>query len=521
MAPTVRLEKLVGQRSLFIRCSTQGFEASTSLLRPFRIRSCHSSPAWCGTDLISAGLTSSGVVESTITTLRPVHVILSAPTAFIITDRFAGQTSSIFRLLWRKGSIGAGPKGTERLVERYQDWVLCRSGEDGEIRVRMTAVLSPSSSSPSTSPQRLSTSSPGQANISPLGQTTSNPRRTVSQRPQSFAQQSRMSTYSTNSAPSHNVSRPISHVLPAFHSSLPYTLVRDFAYSVSTPLHFGPPAESSRATSGVSTPVSEFYRRLSDPNVPSWAGASSAGWSTYQYHQGEVPPYLMADSGPPYSEDEDLQSPVVKSSRTRKNKSTAAHLSSGSKRRAGPSERGSHLSMSGSQNGVQDRGMYTGTRSDGSEVYYFDSAPEQVANGPGGEFVAYPPNQSRRSMMATSEDSRRDSHFATILPSRSYVSQNGTQQEPPDDSDSDLSDTLSSPPAHPEDDSRMSRDYQFSIASPDEEMHGKAVALFDFTRENENELPLVEGQVIWVSYRHGQGWLVAEDPKTRGKRISA
>ena len=46
-------------------------------------------------------------------------------------------------------------------------------------------------------------------------------------------------------------------------------------------------------------------------------------------------------------------------------------------------------------------------------------------------------------------------------------------------------------------------------------MHGKAVALFDFERENENELPLVEGQIIWVSYRHGQGWLVAEDPKTR------
>ena len=219
----------------------------------------------------------------------------------------------------------------------------------------------------------------------------------------------------------------------------------------------------------------------------------------------------MADHGPPYSEDEDLQSPVVKSSRNRKNKSTAAHLSSGSKRRAGPSERGSHLAMA--QNGVQDRGLYTGTRSDGSEIYYFDSAPEQIANGPGGEFVTYPPSQSRRSLMATGEDGRRDSHFAAILPSRSYVSHNGTQ-DPVDDSDSDISD-LASPPPHLEDDSRMSRDYQFSIASPDEEMHGKAVALFDFTRENENELPLTEGQVIWVSYRHGQGWLVAEDPKTR------
>jgi hypothetical protein len=45
-------------------------------------------------------------------------------------------------------------------------------------------------------------------------------------------------------------------------------------------------------------------------------------------------------------------------------------------------------------------------------------------------------------------------------------------------------------------------------------MHGKAVALFDFARENDNELPLAEGQVILVSYRHGQGWLVAQDPKT-------
>jgi hypothetical protein len=65
------------------------------------------------------------------------------------------------------------------------------------------------------------------------------------------------------------------------------------------------------------------------------------------------------------------------------------------------------------------------------------------------------------------------------------------------------------------DQSRYSRDYQFTITSPDEEFHGKAVALFDFERENENELPLVEGQIIWVSYRHGQGWLVAEDPKTQ------
>lgn len=38
------------------------------------------------------------------------------------------------------------------------------------------------------------------------------------------------------------------------------------------------------------------------------------------------------------------------------------------------------------------------------------------------------------------------------------------------------------------------------------------MALFDFQPENDNEVALTEGQVIWISYRHGQGWLVAEDP---------
>ncbi|KAF3985761.1 hypothetical protein FT663_05169 [Candidozyma haemuli var. vulneris] len=44
-----------------------------------------------------------------------------------------------------------------------------------------------------------------------------------------------------------------------------------------------------------------------------------------------------------------------------------------------------------------------------------------------------------------------------------------------------------------------------------EEINRRAVALFDFEPENDNEVALKEGQVIWISYRHGQGWLVAED----------
>jgi hypothetical protein len=60
---------------------------------------------------------------------------------------------------------------------------------------------------------------------------------------------------------------------------------------------------------------------------------------------------------------------------------------------------------------------------------------------------------------------------------------------------------------------RITKEYQFSVASADE-IHGRAVALFDFSPENDNEVALREGQIIWVSYRHGQGWLVAEDPDT-------
>ncbi|KAK9461452.1 uncharacterized protein V1516DRAFT_675986 [Lipomyces oligophaga] len=57
-------------------------------------------------------------------------------------------------------------------------------------------------------------------------------------------------------------------------------------------------------------------------------------------------------------------------------------------------------------------------------------------------------------------------------------------------------------------------EYVFSVASADDEIHGRAVALFDFIPENDNEVALKEGQTIWISYRHGQGWLVAQDPTT-------
>ncbi|AMD18992.1 HBR091Cp [Eremothecium sinecaudum] len=56
-----------------------------------------------------------------------------------------------------------------------------------------------------------------------------------------------------------------------------------------------------------------------------------------------------------------------------------------------------------------------------------------------------------------------------------------------------------------------------SIILPNEYVvNRKAIALYDFVPENDNELMLKEGDVVYISYKHAQGWLVAENyMKTR------
>ncbi|KAF4125188.1 Variant SH3 domain [Geosmithia morbida] len=297
-------------------------------------------------------------------------------------------------------------------------------------------------------------------------------------RPMSFASKSRLSQYSTASAPSR--SRPPSHAFPMFPSSLSYALVRDFAYPAAHPLHYGPPPEPSAPPSGWTTPMSE-HRRLSDP-PGSWDQRMPwDSWTADGFGRGQdVPPISFGD-GPPYSEDEDLQSPVV-ATRHRKHKSTSAAM--GGPARDGSGTKGPHYEG--------ERGYYVGSGGNGSERYYVGHGGE--ANGPGGEVVTYHRGDAGHSQ----------AYYCGHPPEL------GREVYVP-------SDRMSQPssPDGGDDESRYSRDYQFTITSPDEEFHGKAVALFDFARENENELPLVEGQIIWVSYRHGQGWLVAEDPKTQ------
>jgi hypothetical protein len=280
-------------------------------------------------------------------------------------------------------------------------------------------------------------------------------------------------------------------------------------------MHYGPAPESSNPPSGLSTPASESHKRLSEPE-PSWDVAGTwplkSGWTSEGLNKGDQLAPIHFGDGPPWSEDEDLQSPVVVSSRHRKHKSSGGGLGVGSGRGRGRHGREGGertASMLNQKHSDHDRRYLLETGGDGSERYYVNQGDE--ANGPGGEIVTYPPDRARQSNLIGYRAGQRDSHLAGGLPSRSYTDEMGQDYR----SESDASSSASSPGLTRHDESRYSRDYQFTIASPDEEMHGKAVALFDFERENENELPLVEGQVIWVSYRHGQGWLVAMDPKTQ------
>ncbi|KAJ6187330.1 hypothetical protein N7519_002238 [Penicillium mononematosum] len=249
----------------------------------------------------------------------------------------------------------------------------------------------------------------------------------------------RLSTYSNVSFASQNPC----HML----------LCEDFAYASTHPLHYGPPPPRA---SGVSTPASE-HRRLSDP-PPSWD--ISRGWSTGQSgtepqtsHVHQQLPAMSFGDGPPYSEDEDLHSPVV-TSRHRKKSSDMNGL---------VDER----VMSGTGQAVSsDRGMLVGINPDGSETYYVNDG-DTSDDGPGGEYVTYPANEGRYSIMGYSAPG----------------GQHGYEHDPGFESEDEM------PGGN-----RYSRDYQFAVGCPDEEMHGKAVALFDFTREHENELPLTEGQ---------------------------
>lgn len=302
--------------------------------------------------------------------------------------------------------------------------------------------------------------------------------------------------------------------------------MRDFAYPNLHPLHYGPqpgadtPASSHHGSQyldsggnggggwfsgnsfGYAGPSTQ-QRRLSDPAYPSfgiedknegWGGNwVSGGRRSGTEHGGkadQLPP-LHFEDGPPWTEDPDLHSPVVISTKHRKHMSSAAHMQSSQ-----------GYSRRPSKNAVGD--FNEGWRNNHSTSHSSRNPQlSDISDGePGGEFHNQPEGRGYYTSDQDSADYSGGAHSQDNPNHDEYSEEDGVYSE--DGEDDDFGDP-----------SRLSNQYFITIASPAEEMHGKAVALFDFQKENENELGLVEGQVIWVSYRHGMGWLVAEDPKTR------
>lgn len=272
----------------------------------------------------------------------------------------------------------------------------------------------------------------------------------------------RASLLSTSSSLPRLPTRPGSHAFPAFPSSLAYALVRDFAYPSMHPLHYGPLSSGSRS-SGADNDMYRFSEHYAAQDEPFGAYWTPPTWTRDTGTGVQQLPAMTFGDGPPYSEDEDLHSPVVTTARHRKHKGPGLEYVKGDDANSDESN--------------EDEGI----DEEDTDEYQVHQAAHPLGF----------------------EDARTQ-HGTPLGKTSGPLAHlvNAKHDYNPYEPDYD------------EDRFRFSRDYQFTIASPDEEMHGKAVALFDFEREHENELPLTEGQVILVSYRHGQGWLVAEDPKT-------
>lgn len=328
----------------------------------------------------------------------------------------------------------------------------------------MADVVSPPATSPPADPIPYTTSPENIASLAPRP-------RAPRERGPSF-NRSRLSTASQQRS-----SRPHSSVFPAFHSSLPYALVRDFAYPTFHPMHYGPPPEPP---SGATTPGSEFShsRRLSDPQDNSWSSSGRAGpWGgdgyLYPDYGGDfeaLPSTSFGDEG-----DDDL---AMRRSR---------HRQSRSLNNISEWERGRRRESNGRDNAGSNDSMFL-----------FNTSQLDPAGS--------------ESLRHSRGFAKRDSHFAATLSSRAFHNSNNHNDDASatrrTGEDEDLIPLDSEASTHAQSPQRA------SMGPEDELFAGESLALYAFEPENTNELRLYEGQIILVSYRHGQGWLVAEDPAT-------
>lgn len=272
---------------------------------------------------------------------------------------------------------------------------------------------------------------------------------------------------------------PSTAYLPG-HSSLAYALVRDFAYPTFHPMHFGAPPDDP---SGASTPASDWNsgRRQSESAEGSAASGRSA-WSAgpwggdgalYGDPEQHMQPLPSTSFGNVEDWAEDDTS--FRKSKHRKSRSFADIPNY---------ERGRRRESQNRTSGAQDSGLFVGS---GTGSHNHDPAGRDAL-------------RQSRGFAENGDALRRDSHFATTLPSRSFHTSQTV--DPDEEMPLDAEPSTHSPQRE-------------SIGPEDEELFaGPSLALYSFEPENDNELRLTEGQTIMVSYRHGQGWLVAENPQT-------
>lgn len=153
-----------------------------------------------------------------------------------------------------------------------------------------------------------------------------------------------------------------SHQPPSVFSS--HIIVRDFAYADTHPLHHGPPPANSSASN----------RNTDDDKIDGTERGDTEGsrpapdWNPDAMYDNTLPPTSYGD-GPPYSEDEDLHSPILITTRRRKSKSDGR-------------------SPDGAGEFDNEKGIFVSDNGDGTETYYMPD-DDAMDDGPGGEYVTY------------------------------------------------------------------------------------------------------------------------------------
>lgn len=242
-------------------------------------------------------------------------------------------------------------------------------------------------------------------------------------------------------------------------------------------MHYGPPPEPP---SGATTPGSEWSqsRRVSDPQDSSWSSSGREGsWGGVGYLYPDSGGNVEALPSTSFGEDSgegdqfDLRSSHHRRSRSYNN--------------IPDWDRGRRRESSGRDGGHNDN------------MFQFSSSQLDPAGS--------------ESLRHSRGFHKRDSHFAATLSNRAFhTSENQRDSEagPRTGEDEDII------PLDSENSTHAQSPQRASMGPDDELFAGESLALYAFEPLNPNELRLHEGQIILVSYRHGQGWLVAEDPAT-------